>query len=88
MADLRELLGDDRYADVMERGLVAADKQGYYVSRGYIDDKDVERILAAALPDLLAEAWDDCTRAWQAYMAGATYSVPPSNPYRQEPNHE
>lgn len=58
MTDLRALLGDDRYADVIEKALIAADKGGYYVTRGYIDEDDVVKILAAVLPDLLAEAWD------------------------------
>lgn len=118
---LRVILGD-RYDDVIEKALTAADKGGYYVSRGYIDEDDVGKILAAVLPDLLAEAntraedaeakarrfanllgnnakalndalprevlrqkveaWDECTRAWEAYLSGASGNVPPLNPYR------
>ena len=58
MTDLRALLGD-RYDDVIEKALIAADEGEYYVARGYIDEGDVGKILAAVLPDLLAEAWDE-----------------------------
>ena len=36
----------------------------------------------AVLPDLLADVWDECCTAWQAYLDGRTDNVPPLNPYR------
>ena len=58
MTDLRAILGDDRYDETIEKALAAADAphNGYQVTRGHVDERDVAAILAAVLPDLLAEA--------------------------------
>ena len=31
-----------------------------------------------------AAAFDECTRAWEAYLSGTSGNVPPLNPYRQD----
>ena len=47
---------------------------------------------AKALNDVLprevlrqkAAAFDECTRAWEAYLSGTSDNVPPLNPYQQD----
>ena len=83
MTDLRALLGD-RYDDVIERALAAADTpwHGYQVTRGNVDERDVSTALAAVLPDLLAAAWDEGHDAgWDASGAESDLTDTP-NPYR------
>lgn len=87
MSNLREILGD-RYDDVIERALAAVDTpdHGYQVMRGYVDERDVSTALAAVLPDLLAEAWDEGYQAGHedARAVQPTYPEPTPNPYRTE----
>ena len=84
MTDLRALLGDDRYDDVMFRAMSAVASQPHgkpYTMR--------ERV-AAVLPDLLAEAWDagassalhGPTTVLQNGVTLTTTATP--NPYRRE----
>ena len=93
MSDLRALLGD-RYVSTM-RAAVLADNPEAITSAQRVGGKlgqlmylsavdRLDRTLAAVLPDLLAEAWDECSAAWQAYLDGRTSSGPPLNPYRPE----
>ena len=122
MTNLRALLGDDRYDDVMFRAMSAVASQPH--GNPYTMRERVADTLAAVLPDLLAEAnkraedaeakarrfanllgnnakalndtlprevlrqkaaaFDECTRAWEAYLSGTSDNVPPLNPYRQE----
>ena len=60
MSDLRQILGH-RYDDVIQQALAAVDTphHGYQVTRGYVNDRDVDATLAAVLPDLLADALDE-----------------------------
>ena len=145
MTDLRALLGDDRYDEVIEKARLAIEDElielrdgGFLVPNANgltVNDRDgshngirrmstamgVHATLAAVLPDLLAEAntraddaeakarrfanllgnnakalndvlprevlrqkaaaWDESTRAWQAYLSGTSDNVPPLNPY-------
>ena len=86
MADLRALLGD-RYGAAIKAASNA-------MSRHWRDMHTNEALglqrmlaahaLAAVLPDLLADVWDECSTAWQAYLDGRTDNVPPLNPYRTE----
>ena len=97
MADLRALLGD-RYVSTM-RAAVLADNPKAITSAQQVGGKlgqlmylsavdRLDRTLAAVLPDLLANAWDEgrklTLRQWQAYLDGRTSSGPPLNPYRPE----
>ena len=83
MTDLRALLGG-KYDDTIEKALIAADKGGYYVTRGYIDEGDVGKILAAVLPDLLAEAWDaGYAQAVADHLLMYDNSDDTPNPYRR-----
>ena len=93
MTDLRALLGD-RYVSTM-RAAVLADNPEAITSAQRVGGKlgqlmylsavdRLDRTLAAVLPDLLAEAWDECSAAWQAYLDGRTNNVPPLNPYHTE----
>ena len=93
MTDLRALLGD-RYASTM-RAAVLADNPEAITNAQQVGGKlgqlmylsavnRLDRTLAAVLPELLADAWDECSTAWQAYLDGRTDNVPPLNPYRTE----
>ena len=90
MTDLRALLGH-RYDDVIQRALAAVDAphHGYQVTRGNVDGRDVDAALSAALPDLLAGAWDE-GRKVGLRQADWEYGVTPypmpelANPYRTE----
>ena len=93
MADLRALLGV-RYVSTM-RAAVLADNPEAITNAQQVGGKlgqlmylsavrRLDRTLAAALPELLAVAWDECSTAWQAYLDGRTDNVPPLNPYRTE----
>lgn len=55
MADLRALLGD-RYDDVIYKAMAAPK---FYASRQYTIRDRVADTLAAVLPDLLADVWDE-----------------------------
>ena len=90
--DLRALLGD-RYDDVMERALVGADTphNGYQVMRGYVDERDVVAVLAAVLPDLLAESWDEGYEEASDLCHDNEYGMPrrpTPNPYRTDERNE
>lgn len=80
-ADLRAILGD-RYEAVIEEALTAVDapEHGYQVTRGNVDQRDIHAALAAVLPDLLADAWDE---GWND-CGPLRVSNAPDNPYRTE----
>lgn len=93
MTDLRAILGD-RYVSTM-RAAVLADNPEAITNAQRVGGKlgqlmylsavnRLDRTLAAVLPELLADAWDECCTAWQAYLDGRTDNVPPLNPYRTE----
>lgn len=66
-------------------GLTVNDRDGSHNGiRRMSTAMGVHATLAAVLPELLAEAWDECCTAWQAYLEGRTDNVPPLNPYRPE----
>lgn len=96
MSDLRALLGD-RYVSTL-RAAVLADNPDAITSAQQVGGqlgqlmylsatRRLDRTLAAVLPGLLADAWDECTTAWQAHLDGRTDNVPPLNPYRTEGDH-
>ena len=84
MTDLRALLGDDSYDDVMFRAMSAVASQPH--DKPYTMRERVADTLAAVLPDLLAEAWDEGYHAGHedARAVQPTYPDPTPNPYRQE----
>ena len=81
MTDLRALLGDDRYDDVMFRAMSAVASQPH--GKPYTMRERVADTLAAVLPDLLAEAWD---AGWFTGAADIQIRRTPRtpNPYRQD----
>ena len=99
MSDPRELLGEDRWEDLLDTAATAiADRfdaeryshrdgierceYGCALTLAYQGSEDLaEKVLAAALPDLLAQAWDE------GYRLDWTGGVRHPNPYRQEANH-
>ena len=93
MSDLRTLLGD-RYVSTMRAAVLADNPEaitnaqrvgGQLGQLMYLSAVNrLDRTLAAVLPELLADAWDECCTAWQAYLDGRTDNVPPLNPYRTE----
>lgn len=92
-ADLQAILGD-RYGAVIEEAEQAihdaicdfhsGDGDTGHCEAEYRAQVDAPPALAAVLPGLLADAWDECSLAWQEYYSGRTDSVPPDNPYRTE----
>ena len=80
MTDLRTILGDDRYDDVIEKAALPITGAALpaAVARAL-----VSTALAAVLPDLLAEAWD---AGWFTGAADIQIRRTPRtpNPYRQE----
>jgi len=98
--DLRALLGD-RYVSTV-RAAVLADNPEAITSAQRVGGKlgqlmylsavaRLDRTLAAVLPDLLAEAWDEGYDAGHndARAVQATYPAPTPNPYRtEETDHE
>ena len=93
MSDLRALLGG-RYVSTMRAAVLADNPEaitnaqrvgGNLGQLMYLSAVNrLDRTLAAVLPDLLADAWDECCTAWQAYLDGRTDNAPPLNPYRTE----
>ena len=95
MTDLRALLGD-RYASTLQAAVVAdnpdaipaAQRVGGRLGRlMYLSAVDrLARVLAAVLPDLLAEAWDEGRALGLRqcdYEYGAALNMPDlRNPYR------
>ena len=47
-------------------------------------NNEINATLPAEVVRQKAAAWDECTRAWEAYLSGTSDNVPPLNPYRQE----
>ena len=47
-------------------------------------NNEINATLPAEVVRQKAAAWDECTRAWEAYPSGTSDNVPPLNPYRQE----
>lgn len=73
MTDLRALLGDDRYDDVINKAMAAPKS---CASRQYTIRDRVADALAAVLPDLLDEAWGEGyhagrTDCWRVHPVGA-----------------
>ena len=125
MTDLRTILGDDRYDEVLTKATKRALFNYPNLPISIVEHEALAaQALAAVLPELLAEAnaraedaeakarrfanllgnnaktlndtlprevlrqkaaaFDECTRAWEAYLSGTSDNVPPLNPYRQE----
>ncbi len=94
-ADLRTLLGD-RYAPTLQVAVLADNPEAITSAQAvggklgqlmYLAAVDrLTRVLAAVLPDLLAEAWDEGHHAGHedARAVQATYPEPTPNPYRTE----
>ncbi len=82
MTDLRALLGDDRYDDVMFRVMSAVASQPH--GNPYTMRERVADTLAAVLPDLLAAAWDEGADFLTRHPGMSTEYVRAANPYRQE----
>ena len=82
MTDLRALLGD-RYEAAIYKAMAAPK---LVASRQYTIRDRVADTLAAVLPDLLADAWDEGYHAGHedARAVQPTYPDPTPNPYRQE----
>ena len=47
-------------------------------------NNEINATLPAEVVRQKAAAWDECTRAWEAYLSGTSDNVPPLNPHRQE----
>ena len=97
MTNLRELLGDDRYHDV----IIKATKRALFnypnLPIGIEQHEALAgQALAAVLPDLLARAWDEGRRAGanldlsigeRVVGVRADWPAVPPNPDRQEADH-
>ena len=94
MADLRALLGD-RYVSTM-RAAVLADNPEAITSAQQVGGKlgqlmylsavdRLDRTLAAVLPDLLADVWDEAAASMRYEDGTPVQLVSVVNPYRPEP---
>jgi len=81
--NLHALLGD-RYDDVIDRAMAAPK---FYATRQYTIRDRVADTLAAVLPGLLAEAWDEGYEAAAGDFHDDEFGLPGDrtpNPYRTE----
>ena len=89
MTDLRALLGDDRYDEVLTKATKRALFNYPNLPISIVEHEALAaQALAAVLPDLLAEAWDEghwlgkADAALNAVRVDGQY-VQSSNPYRR-----
>ena len=91
MADLRALLGD-KYGVMIVKAAnaICGGRHGGRVTRfsraqlNALDVRDAEAALAAVLPDLLADAWDEAVASMRYEDGTPVQLVSVVNPYRPE----
>lgn len=87
MTDLRALLGDDRYDEVLTKATKRALFNYPNLPISIVEHEALAaQALAAVLPELLADVWDEGYHAGHedARAVQPTYPDPTPNPYRQD----